>query len=90
MERIDWSVEKTVNDFKERAEDMGLFLDLEQQKENKDRYNIKISEGKCNAMTSYALIGLAHHFINRKWAKDISYMYIMKSHISLTFTNETD
>ncbi len=83
------TVETRIIDFKNRAAQMDLVLAFQQQGDT-DRYNINVVHEHRTKMSDFALLGLAHHFINRKWAKDISYVYIMKSHISLTFTNETN
>ena len=86
------TIESCIANFKERAIEMGIDISMEAQKEDPNRYNIELTncEPKNHSKDSYALIGLASHFCYRKWAKDISYIYIMKDHISLTFTDESD
>ena len=79
--------EISLEDFKDRAIEVGMVLEFEQQKSDPNRYDIT---DKTNPLSMYQLLGLAHYFCNRKWAKDITYMYIMKTYISLTFTDESD
>lgn len=82
-------IRDSLKGFKERANEMGLKLTYEQQKKNPLRYNIAVVEGANPGIGGYALLGLAHHFINRNWAKDINYMFIDKRNICLTFDNTT-
>lgn len=88
-----------LEDFRQRATEMGLSLKFTLL-ENENRYRIEISKDSHTTtlrrkitedwhMMEYALIGLASHFVYRKWAEDISYMYIMKNVIYLTFTPES-
>lgn len=85
------TVESCIADFQERAKEMNISIKM-RPSEGLNRYLIQLEkcELKNHSKDSYALIGLCSHFCYRKWAKDITYMYIMKDMIHLTFTNESD
>jgi hypothetical protein len=82
-------------DFIERLEEIGISsqtVSIINQKENPDRVNIEIGHHSLlsSGIVQHAVMGMIAHFINRKWAKGWNYTYIMKSHHSITFTNESD
>lgn len=78
-----------MRDFMARAVESGFDVKAEPSEKVKNRYTLTAShKGSGN---DYGLLGLAHHFVNRSWAADISYTYIVKNVVSLTFLGgETD
>lgn len=38
-------------------------------------------------LTVFVIFGMIFHFSNRKWITNYNYMYIMKTHVSVTFND---
>lgn len=78
-------------DFQDRAIEMGLVLNFTPHKTTYNRYHISASpfryEHISSNMAGYALLGLIYHFENRNWIKDVSYMFIDKRNVTVTFDN---
>jgi hypothetical protein len=75
------------NKLVEIGEDPSYFFTIEKICDPKEVGRFK------SQLISHAIMGLVHHFKNRKWITSHSYMYIMKGRHSFAFQrheNETD
>lgn len=81
--------EQRLKDFLRRAAEAGFAVKAEPNEKVKGRYTLTASHEGCGR--DYGLLGLAYHFVNRSWACDVTYTYITKHVVGLTFLEcETD